>query len=61
MLICVKKSNLSQGIVSLAKVKKFKGSTLCVFLLNFVSHNSDSSGQPESQKNKYLTGNLKNF
>lgn len=52
MLICLKKSDLSQGIVFVAEVKKFKGSTLCVFLLNFVFHNGDSSGQPESQKFK---------
>lgn len=50
MMICVMKSIVSQGIVFVAEVKKFKGSTFCVFLLNFVSRNADSSGQPESQK-----------
>lgn len=53
----------SQGIVFVTEVKNFKGSALCMFLLNFVSHNSDSSEQSESQKfyEKYLTGNVNNF
>lgn len=57
------KSIVAQGIVFVAEVKKFKG-PLCVFLLNLVSHNSDSSGQPElhkSQKKPPLTVNLNNF
>lgn len=62
MLIDFMKSNLSQGIVFLTEVKHFKGSTLCVFLLNFVSRNNDSNGQPESKIFlKKLTGNLNNF